>query len=67
MSFIIQNAVKIGKPFIGVTLNYRLSAWGFLMGEEVEASGNGNLGLRDQRIALEWVQENIAAFGGQSH
>lgn len=66
MSFIIQNAVDIGKPFIGVTLNYRLSAWGFLMGEEVEASGNGNLGLRDQRIALEWVQENIAEFGGRS-
>ncbi|KAK0662826.1 Acetylcholinesterase [Lasiodiplodia hormozganensis] len=64
MSFTIQNAVEIGKPFIGVTLNYRLSAWGFLMGEEVEASGNGNLGLRDQRLALEWVQENIAAFGG---
>lgn len=65
MSFMIQNAVDIGKPFIGVTLNYRLSAWGFLMGEEVQESGNTNLGLRDQRLALEWVQENIEAFGGK--
>ncbi|GME58085.1 Carboxylesterase [Neofusicoccum parvum] len=64
MSFIIQNGVEIGKPFIGVSLNYRLSAWGFLMGEEVQDSGNTNIGLRDQRLALEWVQENIAAFGG---
>lgn len=64
MSFIIQDGVEIGKPFIGVSLNYRLSAWGFLMGEEVQDSGNTNIGLRDQRLALEWVQENIAAFGG---
>jgi len=54
----------LGKPFIAVSLNYRLSAWGFLSSSEVYGSGNTNLGLRDQRLALEWVQENIAAFGG---
>jgi triacylglycerol lipase len=53
-----------GKPFIGVSINYRLAAWGFLFSEEVIKSGNTNLGLRDQRLALEWVQENIWAFGG---
>lgn len=47
-----------------MTLNYRLSAWGFLSSREVAASGATNLGLRDQRLALQWVQENIAAFGG---
>lgn len=54
----------LGKPFIAVTLNYRLSAWGFISSSEVSGSGNTNLGLRDQRLALHWIQENIAAFGG---
>lgn len=53
-----------GSPFIAVTLNYRLSAWGFISSSQVQGSGNTNLGLRDQRLALQWIQENIAAFGG---
>lgn len=51
-------------PFIGVSINYRLSAWGFLFGKEVMSAGSANIGIRDQRLALHWVQENIAAFGG---
>ncbi len=67
LSFTVENAQKIGKPIIGVSINYRLSAWGFLSGsEEVRDNGNLNLGLRDQRLALQWVQENIEAFGGTS-
>src|SRR5437764_4885975 len=43
-----------------VTINYRLAAEGFLyLGD-----GIANLGLLDQIAALVWVQENIAAFGG---
>jgi para-nitrobenzyl esterase len=43
-----------------VTINYRVGAEGFLdLGD-----GTANLGLLDQIAALEWVQENIAAFGG---
>ncbi|BCS22538.1 uncharacterized protein APUU_30763A [Aspergillus puulaauensis] len=64
LSFIVEQSVKIGKPIIGVSINYRLSAWGFLHSNEVVGEGITNLGLRDQRIALHWVQENIAAFGG---
>ncbi|RHZ45901.1 carboxylesterase/lipase family protein [Aspergillus thermomutatus] len=64
MSAIVANSYEIGKPFIAVSLNYRLSAWGFLSSQEVIDSGNTNLGLRDQRLALRWIQENIAAFGG---
>ncbi|KAJ5293648.1 hypothetical protein N7508_008469, partial [Penicillium antarcticum] len=64
MSAIVENSYSIGKPFIAVTLNYRLSAWGFISSSQVSGSGNTNLGLRDQRLALQWVQENIGAFGG---
>ncbi|HTG50306.1 MAG TPA: carboxylesterase family protein, partial [Gemmatimonadales bacterium] len=43
-----------------VTINYRVGAEGFLyLGD-----GAANLGLLDQIAALEWVRENIAAFGG---
>lgn len=64
-SFMVQNSVKIGKPIIAVNINYRLSAWGFLSGsEELVEEGTLNLGLRDQRLALQWVQENIEGFGG---
>ncbi|KAL5334317.1 Alpha/Beta hydrolase protein [Aspergillus crustosus] len=64
LSFIVEQSVKIGKPIIGVSTNYRLSLWGFLHSNEVVGAGVTNLGLRDQRLALHWVQENIAAFGG---
>ncbi|KAH9871832.1 hypothetical protein J1614_006089 [Plenodomus biglobosus] len=64
-SFAIENSVKIGKPIIIVNINYRLSAWGFLSGsQEVVDDGALNLGLKDQRLAMHWVQENIEAFGG---
>lgn len=56
--------MQTGKPFIGVLINYRLDAWGFISSQEVSGSGNANLGLKDQRLALHWVQENIEAFGG---
>ncbi|WP_291040489.1 carboxylesterase/lipase family protein [Herbiconiux sp.] len=61
-----------------VSLNYRLGVIGFVdfttvaeSGETTSASAAGesaafdsNLGLRDQIAALEWVRENVAAFGG---
>ena len=45
-----------------VTLNYRLGALGFLAVPELGLTGN--YGILDQRLALRWVAENIAAFGG---
>ncbi len=51
-------------PIVAVSINYRLSSWGFLYGKEIRNSGNAMNGFRDQRLALQWVQENIAAFGG---
>jgi para-nitrobenzyl esterase len=43
-----------------VTINYRVGPEGFLY----LADGQPNLGLLDQVAALEWVRDNIAAFGG---
>ena len=43
-----------------VTINYRLGCEGFLLLDDATP----NRGLLDQIAALEWVQENIAAFGG---
>lgn len=64
LSFNIQNSVEMGMPMVGVSIQYRLSGWGFLGGKESLEGGATNLGFRDQRLALHWIQENIAAFGG---
>lgn len=49
---------------IFVSIQYRLLFYGFPSGNEPHALGVENLGLLDQRLAFKWVQENIAAFGG---
>lgn len=43
-----------------VTLNYRINIFGF----PGAPGGDQNLGLRDQRLAVEWLRDNVAAFGG---
>ncbi|WNS44425.1 carboxylesterase/lipase family protein [Paenibacillus sp. MMS20-IR301] len=47
-----------------VTINYRLGPLGFLHLSPLGSGLGSNLGLLDQIAALEWVQGNIAAFGG---
>lgn len=50
-----------------VTINYRLGIMGFLHLGEIggkEYATSGNCGIQDQVVALQWVQDNIAAFGG---
>lgn len=64
VSFIVQQSVEMGTPMVVASINYRLHAWGFLWSDEVNADGAGNLGYRDQRMALQWLRDNIAAFGG---
>jgi carboxylesterase type B len=52
------------EPFIGVSMQYRIGVFGGLNTELTANEGLLNLGLKDMYVALEWVQENIAAFGG---
>ncbi|HEX2466275.1 MAG TPA: carboxylesterase/lipase family protein [Thermoanaerobaculia bacterium] len=68
-----QQAVYDGAAFAGrgvvlVSINYRLGPLGFLslpeLSRESEHRSSGNYGFLDQVAALEWVQRNVAAFGG---
>ncbi|KAL8698020.1 MAG: hypothetical protein Q9201_006798 [Fulgogasparrea decipioides] len=52
--------------FIGVAIQYRLGAFGFLSSDEVYRYGAVNAGIRDQTFALQWVQSYISLFGGNA-
>lgn len=67
----MQRSLEKGTPFIGVNVNYRLGIFGFGFSSDVlEAQSapdelkGGNFGLGDQRVALRWISQNIAGFGG---
>ncbi len=55
---------------VAVTINYRVTAFGFLALRELSLASptnvSGNFGFADQILALQWVQRNIAAFGGDA-
>ncbi len=56
------------KGVVVVTINYRLGVFGFFahpeLSKESDRAASSNYGLLDQIAALQWVQKNIAAFGG---
>lgn len=56
------------KGIVALTVNYRLGVFGFMAHPELTKDSpnkaSGNYGLMDQSAALRWVQQNIAAFGG---
>lgn len=56
------------KGVVVVTINYRLGVFGFFahpeLTKESDRNASGDYGLLDQIAALEWVQKNIAGFGG---
>lgn len=54
------------QSFIGVSIQYRLGAFGFLAGDEVFRNGVANAGILDQTFALQWVQSYIGMFGGNA-
>jgi para-nitrobenzyl esterase len=70
-SQILYNGQNLAeKGVVVVTVNYRINVLGFLahplLSEESPNSVSGNYGLLDQIAALQWVERNIAAFGGDA-
>ncbi|KAF9395732.1 hypothetical protein CPC16_007101 [Podila verticillata] len=76
---LVAESVIIGRPVIVVVPNYRLNFFGFFscpeLVEDVRSDpklqpgyehSTGNWGLMDQKLALEWVRQNIGMFGGQA-
>jgi carboxylesterase type B len=57
----VRRGVTTGKPFIFVSLQFRIHMFGFL-----PFNGIGNFGLHDQRLGLQWVHDHIESFGGDS-
>jgi len=62
----IRTALNISRPLILVAPNYRLGALGFFHCPSASGLVPPNNGLQDQLRALEWVQANIAGFGGDA-
>jgi carboxylesterase type B len=58
----VERSVEVGKPFIGVAINYRVNAFGLLASDEIESAGN--MGFKDQGLAFRWIKKHIAGFGG---
>ncbi|KLO92837.1 Uncharacterized protein LW93_3991 [Fusarium fujikuroi] len=65
MAAIVAYSKSIGKPIIGVSINYRLGVAGFLDSNEMRAAGVlPNRGILDQKTAFQWVRQNIGGFSG---
>ncbi|KAI3399554.1 hypothetical protein diail_6576 [Diaporthe ilicicola] len=63
-SSFVTDSIAMGKPIVWVAVNYRVGGFGLMPGKEVLAEGSTNLALRDQRLGMQWVADNIAQFGG---
>ncbi|XP_045159081.2 neuroligin-4, X-linked-like isoform X2 [Mercenaria mercenaria] len=62
-TYVGETLASVGNIIV-ITINYRLGLFGFL--DLYDEDGPGNFGLWDQHLALQWVNENIAAFGGDN-
>ncbi|KAK7686725.1 hypothetical protein QCA50_010325 [Cerrena zonata] len=60
---IINRSVAVGKPIMFVSVNYRVNTFGFLASSHMLPQ-DLNAGFHDQRQALNFIQDNIASFGG---
>lgn len=60
---IVARSVQMGQPVVFVSANYCLNAFGGLASQEIKDAGVSNLMLKDQRVAMQWVQKYIANFG----
>lgn len=60
LSYIVGRSVDMATPIIAISINYRVSHFGFMSSREIFAEGLSNIGLWDQRLALRWVQGNVS-------
>lgn len=61
---LVKTSLQLGSPIMYVAMHYRLSFLGFPNSGEVVEHNATNLGLLDQRLALDWLKSNIRSFGG---
>ncbi|KXL45857.1 hypothetical protein M433DRAFT_154135 [Acidomyces richmondensis BFW] len=61
---LVASSAAKHEPVIYAAMNYRLGIFGFAASPALRAQDALNAGLRDQRLALEWLRRHIAAFGG---
>lgn len=61
----IGSEYLMDRDIVLVTINYRLGAFGFLSTGTADAPGN--LGFKDQILALKWIQRHIESFGGDKN
>ncbi|KAJ4986860.1 carboxylesterase [Stagonosporopsis vannaccii] len=63
---LVEHGIQRATPFVMVAINYRLGVLGFLHSPDTDSLPANN-GLHDQDLALAWVRENIAGFGGDPY
>ncbi|POR31391.1 Carboxylic ester hydrolase [Tolypocladium paradoxum] len=62
---IVKLSQDIGKPVVGVQINYRLGVYGFLDSTALREAGvKPNRGLLDQKAAFAWIRDHISGFHG---
>ncbi|OJJ70231.1 hypothetical protein ASPBRDRAFT_56931 [Aspergillus brasiliensis CBS 101740] len=66
-SGLMERGMEVDDGFIWVSFNYRVGAFGWLASDATTEHGVANAGLHDQRLALEWVKNNIHLFGGDAN
>lgn len=61
---LITLSESAGKPIVYVALNFRHTIFGYANLPVLKDQKSLNVGMRDQRVGLQWVKDNIEAFGG---
>ncbi|KAF8517683.1 alpha/beta-hydrolase [Hysterangium stoloniferum] len=62
-TFLLSRSVTMKKPIIFITVNYRVNTFGFLSSANVPPE-DLNVGLQDQTLVLQFIKDEISAFGG---
>ncbi|KAI1768039.1 alpha/beta-hydrolase [Hypoxylon sp. FL1150] len=61
---LLELSLELEKPVIYASFNYRLTIFGFAQLPLLREQKSMNAGMRDQRLALQWIKDHISSFGG---